>query len=81
MVLDLLGNLWKERRDELVDTAIAVANETARPPFTRAEVDDFYRSNARLWEMLMWLRRMDRWWTRRVRRRTYPFLLPSHISR
>jgi len=41
----------------------------------------YYRSDARLWELMLRLRRADRWWQRRIRRRTYPFLLPGHIER
>ena len=40
-----------------------------------------YASDARLWEVLLRLRRLDRAWQRRVRRREYPFLLPGRIDR
>jgi hypothetical protein len=33
---------------------------------------------AALWQAL---RRLDRWWKLRVRRRPYPFLLPEKIER
>ena len=33
-----------------------------------------------MWALLQRLRRCDRWWQRRVRRRPYPFLLPGHGS-
>lgn len=81
VAVDLIGNLLKERLDPLVDTAISVANERVGPPISRREIDSWYRANARLWEALLRLRRADRWWQRRVRRRAYPFLLPGPISR
>ena len=50
-------------------------------PITSAEVDRYYRSNARLWEVMLRLRQADRWWQRRIRRRAYPFLLPDPTRR
>jgi Family of unknown function (DUF6206) len=81
VLVDLIGNLLKERLDGVVDPAIARANRYADPPIDRHEVERFYRSDARTWEALLRLRRADRWWQRHVRRRTYPFLLPGPIDR
>ncbi len=81
VLVDMIGNLVKERLDGCIDPAIALANRYARPPIDRAEVERFYRSDARTWEALLRLRRADRWWQRNVRRRTYPFLLPGPIAR
>jgi hypothetical protein len=41
----------------------------------------YYRSDARLWGVLLRIRRLDRAWQRHVRRRSYPFLLPQRIER
>jgi hypothetical protein len=46
-----------------------------------AEVHDYYRSDARLWSLLLRVRELDRAWQRRVRRRAYPFLLPRETKR
>ncbi|HQR28321.1 MAG TPA: DUF6206 family protein [Nocardioides sp.] len=81
VVVDLVGNLLKERLDHVVDEAIAAANRRVTPSLTRGEIDRWYAGNARMWEALLRLRRADRWWQRRVRRRTYPFLLPGAIDR
>jgi hypothetical protein len=40
-----------------------------------------YRSDARMWSLMQSVRRADRWWQRRVRRRQYGFLLPEGIER
>ena len=45
------------------------------------EVRKYYRSDARTWEVLLRLRRADQWWQRRVRRQSYPFLLPERTER
>jgi hypothetical protein len=81
VAVDLVGNLVKERLNTLVPVAIDAANRGVDPPITPDEVERWYRSDARMWEVLLRLRRADRWWQRRVRRRTYPFLLPERIER
>ena len=80
-VIDLLGNLYKERLDHLVPGFIAAASPHFDVPITAAEVRRYYRGDARTWAALQLLRRADRSWQRRVRRRQYPFLLPGAIDR
>lgn len=81
VVLDLLGNLLKERLDPWVPVALARVGGRLTEPISEAEVRRAYRSDALLWEVLLRLRRLDRAWQRRVRRRAYPFLLPGRIER
>ena len=57
------------------------ANRVVSPPITVREVRAYYRGDARLWTLLQALRRADRWWQLKVRRRPYPFLLPGKIER
>ncbi len=80
-MLDVLGNLIKERLRSLIPTALRQANRRLADPITMDEVERFYRRDARLWEFLIRLRRLDRAWQLRVRRRPYPFLLPGRIDR
>lgn len=82
-VLDLLGNLIKEDLGAFLPEAIGLAGEVFgfERPLGLQEVERYYRSDARMWAALQWLRRRDRWWQRRVRRRAYPFLLPEKIER
>lgn len=78
---DLLGNLIKERLDPWIPAFLAAVNRELRPPITEQDVRRYYRSDARLWEFLLRIRRADRAWQRRVRHRTYPFLLPRGVDR
>jgi hypothetical protein len=78
---DLCGNLVKERLDGWIPLFLAPINRTLDPPMTIKEVRRYYRSDARLWRLLLALRHLDRAWQRRVRRRQYPFLLPGRIER
>jgi hypothetical protein len=78
---DLCGNLLKERLDSWVPLFLEQVSGALDPPMSEEEVRRYYRSDARLWEALLRLRRLDRAWHRRVRRRTYPFLLPAKVRR
>ncbi|MEO6702991.1 MAG: DUF6206 family protein [Jatrophihabitantaceae bacterium] len=81
VVLDFVGNLHKERLTSLIPQLLPLANQRLSEPITEAEVAAYYRSDARTWAMVQRLRRMDRQWQNRVRRRPYPFLLPPVIAR
>ncbi len=78
---DLCGNLLKERLDPWVPVFLRGVEGALDPPMTEEEVRRYYRSDARLWEALLRLRRLDRAWYRHVRRRTYPYLLPAKVRR
>ena len=81
VALDFLGNLHKEGLARLLPDFLARANARFSPAISRDEVDRYYAGDARTWSLLQRLRRWDRAWQRRVRRRTYPFLLPGPIDR
>lgn len=81
VVLDLAANLVKERLDHLIPVVLELTAGRLQPPLTDAEVRRDYRGDARTWALLQSVRRADRSWQRRVRRRTYPFLLPEGIER
>ena len=80
-LLDLAGNLHKERLARLVPAFLEAANRVVEPAITAGEAARYYRDDARMWELLQRLRRADRWWQRTIRRRPYPFLLPGSIAR
>jgi hypothetical protein len=80
-LMDLLGNMIKERLDGLLPDFVEVANRVIAPPFTLQEIKRYYRGDARLWALLQALRRADRRWQNSVRRRPYPFLLPKDLPR
>ncbi|MFN8112780.1 MAG: DUF6206 family protein [Solirubrobacterales bacterium] len=78
--LDLCGNLLKERLDPWLDAFLGEIEGRVPDRLTRADVESYYRSDARLWAVLLRLRRLDRAWRLRTGR-TYPFLLPGPIER
>lgn len=81
VMLDVLGNLYKERLERHVPAFVEIANRRLARPLSVPEVAACYRRDARLWASLLALRRADRFWQLRVRRRPYPFLLPGRIER
>lgn len=84
VLVDLAANLLKERLEAWVPAALVAANAAlgaSSSPITDDEVRAYYRSDARLWEVMLRLRRADRWWQTVARRRPYPFLLPGPIAR
>ncbi|MCJ7780499.1 MAG: DUF6206 family protein, partial [Acidimicrobiia bacterium] len=80
-LVDLIGNLKKERLDVAIPPFLKAANRVVDPPITKKEIDRYYRNDALMWEVLQRLRRTDRWWQRTLRRRGYPFLLPGKVDR
>jgi hypothetical protein len=81
VLLDLAGNLHKERLPGVIPPLLEAANRVVSPPITEREAAKYYRSDARMWSLLQGLRRADSAWQRRVRHRPYPFLLPGRIER
>jgi hypothetical protein len=80
ILLDLLGNLHKERLPHLVAPFRAQVNDHVSSPITDDEIRRYYRSDALLWEAVQRARRLDRT-LHRLRRHPYPFLLPGPIAR
>ena len=74
---DLCGNLIKERLERWLPRFLEQVNRHIEEPLTIADVHSYYRSDRRLWAALLQIRRLDRAWQRHVRRRPYPFLLPT----
>jgi hypothetical protein len=78
VVVDVAANLLKEGLDELVPGLIAATDGRIEPALSEDEVRRDRRSDAVTWTGLQMARRLDRVWQRRIRRRPYPFLLPTH---
>jgi hypothetical protein len=80
-VMDLLGNLYKEKLAHLLPEFAERASARVSPRITPDEAKRYYDADASSWALLQRLRHADRWWQTRVRHRTYPFLLPGKIER
>jgi hypothetical protein len=80
-LIDFAFNLIKAGLEEHCATVVELTRPHLDEPLTVAEIQRAYRSDARLWQFLQAARRADRWWQGRIRRRTYPYLLPPPIDR
>ena len=76
VLVDVASNLVKERLERWLPALLDAANARVTPAITEAEVRSYFTRDRRLWLLMQRLRRADRAWQRRVRRRSYPFLLP-----
>jgi hypothetical protein len=81
VLLDFLGNLHKERLGALIPAFLEQANGRLAKPITTEDVAAYYREDARMWQLIQRLRRADRFWHHKIRRRPYPFLLPPPVNR
>ena len=76
VLVDVASNLVKEHLERWLPALLEAANAHVAPAITEAEVRSYFARDRRLWLLMQRLRRADRAWQRRVRRRSYPFLLP-----
>ncbi|HEX6583640.1 MAG TPA: DUF6206 family protein [Thermoleophilaceae bacterium] len=76
VLLDAASNLVKERLERWLPAFLDAAGARVSPPLDESEVRRYFSRDKRLWLLMQGLRRCDRAWQRRVRRRDYPFLLP-----
>lgn len=80
ILLDAASNLLRENLDPWVPVLIEAANPVLDEPLTLLDVERYYRSDTRLWGTTERLRRAERFWQRRVRRREFPMLLAPPAS-
>jgi hypothetical protein len=88
IVIDVLGNLYKEKREDVIADLIKRANAFLEPgagsgefkPVTEEEVAGYYREDARIWSIYLSSRRLDRR-LHRLLGKPYPYVLPGHIER
>ena len=81
---DLVGNLFKEQKPDLVPLAVETINRKfsdADGVLTEKEVEKYYREDKMIWTLFLGFRRFDRWTTTKLRRKRYEFVLPGKIKR
>ncbi|HHL72968.1 MAG TPA: hypothetical protein ENJ29_10680 [Bacteroidetes bacterium] len=87
VLVDIAANLHKEKLQHRIPLVLEIINQRLREngfglnEITRTEVEKYYREDAFLWELLLRLRRFDRFMTRTIRRQHYNFILPGKIDR
>lgn len=89
VVIDLIGNFYKEQLPALVPDLIDTANdffeneamELDVEPVTLKQVRSYYREDAFIWRFYLSARKIDRFLRERVTRSGYPYILPNRIKR
>jgi hypothetical protein len=82
--VDLVANLYKEQKPELIEPAIDCVNAQLprdQSPLTRSELDKYYREDKLIWVVFLGLRRLDLFITTRIFWKRYEFILPGKIKR
>jgi hypothetical protein len=88
VAVDIVANLIKEQRSEIVPAIVEVANRFLAgeidgadfEPLSVKEVKSYYREDAWIWRSYLAARRIDRS-LHRVLGKEYPFILPGRIKR
>ena len=85
VVVDLIANLYKEGRDDLISPFIKVANEFfasySFEPITEKEIEKYYKEDAFIWSLYLNLRRIHRFIVTKILFSRYEFILPGKIKR
>ncbi len=87
VVLDMIANLSKEGRSDLIPPAINLANEFfehqgyAFEPIQQREVEKYYREDAFIWSLYLHLRKIHRFVVTKILFGRYEFILPGKIRR
>jgi hypothetical protein len=82
--MDLAANLYKEQQPALIPLAVKIINSIVSDnlkPLTEDEVAKYYRQDKLIWALFLAFRRLDRWFTTKLFRRRYEFILPGKIKR
>ncbi len=88
VAIDLLANLYKEQRPELIPALIEIVNkffakelsEANIQPLTAKEIEDYYREDAFIWRIYLAFRKIDRG-LQGVLGKDYPYILPENVER
>ena len=82
--IDLVANLYKEQRPDLVPFAVEIINRRHAAdlePLTVKEVEKYYREDRFIWAFVQAMRRLDCWFTTKLLGRRYEVILPEKIKR
>ena len=82
--IDLIANLHKEQKPELIPEVIKLANNLMPEgidKISHKEVTSYYKEDKFIWQLFLVLRKIDRWFTNTIFRKRYQFILPGKTKR
>ncbi len=79
VAVDVLANLMREGLDEWVEPGLEALNRAVATehPIDRLEVEQIYDEDRKTWPRLVRLKRVQRAWQTKIRRRPYDFFIQS----
>lgn len=88
VAIDLLANLYKEQRPELIPVLIEMVNkffaeelsEANIKPLAAKEIEDYYSEDAFIWRIYLAFRKIDRG-LHGALGKDYPYILPERVER
>ncbi len=87
VIIDVIANLYKEQRPDLIDSFISSANGTAGKdmtgdsPISRKEIDSYYSQDAFIWRFFQFSRKVDKFIVENILRKKYNYRLPGKVER
>lgn len=87
VAIDLIANLYKERKETLIPEFLEAVNGFLRSRFPELavvrekEVRAYYAEDARIWSIFLAFRKLERFVKTKIQRVEYPLILPGHIDR
>lgn len=79
--IDLIANLYKEQKAELIPMFIEIVNSFTEKIVTEKEIADYYKKDKFIWQLFLIMRRLDKWLYKYVYKKQYEFILPEKIKR
>lgn len=79
--IDLIANLYKEQKPELIPVFIAIVNTFTEKKITKKEIDKYYKEDKFIWQLFLGLRRFDKWLHKYIYKKRYEFILPGRVKR
>ena len=83
-MIDLVANLYKEQKPELIPMFIDVVNKKLPDGvrlLTAKGIVSYYREDKFIWWLFLGLRRIDCWLSTKIFKNRYEFILPGKIKR
>ncbi len=82
--IDLVANLYKEQRPDLVSFAVKIINRKRAAdlePLTVKEVEKYYKEDSFIWAFVQAMRRLDCWFTTKILGRRFEIILTEKNKR
>ena len=81
VLTDLIANLYKEQRPDLIPCFLNLVNPYLEDPLTQKEIDRYYKEDKMIWTLFSALRKLDRFISVNLLGKRYEFILPGTVKR